>query len=54
MERLIEARKRLVFDEFFLFIMDMQYQKRKENQTGKPICDGTSGVRGRSDSEASV
>jgi ATP-dependent DNA helicase RecG len=29
MERLIEARKRLVFDEFFLFIMGMQYQKTK-------------------------
>jgi ATP-dependent DNA helicase RecG len=27
MECLIEARKRLVFDEFFLFIMGMQYQK---------------------------
>lgn len=29
MESLIEARKRLVFDEFFLFIMGMQYQKEK-------------------------
>jgi ATP-dependent DNA helicase RecG len=29
MDRLIEARKRLVFDEFFLFIMGMQYQKTK-------------------------
>jgi ATP-dependent DNA helicase RecG len=29
MECLIEARKRLVFDEFFLFIMGMQYQKAK-------------------------
>ena len=30
MERLIEARKRLVFDEFFLFIMGMQFQKEKQ------------------------
>mgnify|MGYP000075265127 CR=1 FL=1 len=32
MERLIEARKRLVFDEFFLFIMGMQYQKEKRTR----------------------
>ena len=32
MERLIEARKRLVFDEFFLFIMSMQYQKEKRTR----------------------
>lgn len=29
METLIEARKRLVFDEFFLFILSMQYHKEK-------------------------
>ncbi len=29
MDTLITARKRLVFDEFFLFILDMQYQKEK-------------------------
>ena len=32
MECLIEARKRLVFDEFFLFIMGMQYQKEKRTR----------------------
>ncbi len=35
MERLIEARKRLVFDEFFLFIMGMQYQKKREEPDRK-------------------
>lgn len=30
METLITARKRLVFDEFFLFILGMQYQKEKK------------------------
>lgn len=30
MDALIEARKRLVFDEFFLFIMGMRYQKEKQ------------------------
>lgn len=29
MDTLIEARKRLVFDEFFLFILNMQYHKEK-------------------------
>ncbi len=29
MDTLIEARKRLVFDEFFFFILSMQYQKEK-------------------------
>ena len=29
METLITARRRLVFDEFFLFILSMQYQKEK-------------------------
>lgn len=29
-ESLIKARERLVFDEFFLFIMGMQYQKEKQ------------------------
>jgi ATP-dependent DNA helicase RecG len=32
MEQLIEARRRLVFDEFFLFIMGMQYQKAKNQK----------------------
>ncbi len=32
MEQLIEARRRLVFDEFFLFIMGMQYQKEKQQK----------------------
>ncbi len=30
MEALIEARNRLVFDEFFLFIMGLQYQKEQK------------------------
>lgn len=30
MDALIEARNRLVFDEFFLFIMGLQYQKEKK------------------------
>ncbi len=32
MDTLIEARKRLVFDEFFLFIMGMQYWKNKQEK----------------------
>lgn len=32
MDTLIAARKRLVFDEFFLFIMGMQYQKRRQKR----------------------
>ena len=32
MESLIDARKRLVFDEFFLFIMGMQYQKSRQEK----------------------
>lgn len=32
MDTLITARKRLVFDEFFLFIMGMQYQKTKQQK----------------------
>ena len=32
METLIEARKRFVFDELFLFILNLQYQKRKEGK----------------------
>lgn len=32
METLITARKRLVFDEFFLFILSMQYQKEKREK----------------------
>ncbi|MCM1105786.1 MAG: ATP-dependent DNA helicase RecG [Blautia sp.] len=32
MESLTEARKRLVFDEFFLFIMGMRYQKERRKR----------------------
>lgn len=32
MDALIMARRRLVFDEFFLFIMGMQYQKKQEKR----------------------
>ena len=32
MDTLITARKRLVFDEFFLFIMGMQYQREKKQR----------------------
>lgn len=32
MDALIDARKRLVFDEFFLFLMGMQYQKAKQEK----------------------
>ena len=32
MDQLIEVRKRLVFDEFFLFIMGMQYQKERQQK----------------------
>ena len=32
MDTLITARKRLVFDEFFLFIMGMQYQREKRQR----------------------
>ncbi len=32
MDTLIEARRRLVFDEFFLFILSMQYQKEKKQK----------------------
>ena len=32
METLIEARKRLVFDELFLFILNLQYQKGKKEK----------------------
>ena len=31
-DTLIEARKRLVFDEFFLFILGMQHQKEQKNR----------------------
>lgn len=43
MDCLIEARKRLVFDEFFLFIMGMQYQKEKQvkEPNGFEFCDET-------------
>ena len=32
MDTLVTARKRLVFDEFFLFIMGMQYQREKKQR----------------------
>lgn len=32
MDTLIEARRRLVFDEFFLFILGMQFQKEKKQK----------------------
>ena len=32
MDTLIEARRRLVFDEFFFFILSMQYQKEKKQK----------------------
>ena len=32
MESLIDARRRLVFDEFFLFIMNMRFQKQKQEK----------------------
>lgn len=32
MDTLITARRRLVFDEFFLFIMGMQYRKRRQER----------------------
>ena len=32
MDTLIEARKRLVFDELFLFILNLQYQKEKKEK----------------------
>lgn len=32
MDALIEARKRLVFDEFFCFLLGMQYQKEKQQK----------------------
>ena len=31
-QTLIEARKRLVFDELFLFILNLQYQKEKKEK----------------------
>ncbi len=41
MDTLVEARKRLVFDEFFLFIMGMQYQKNRQKRKLNPFsfCD---------------
>lgn len=41
MDTLVEARKRLVFDEFFLFIMGMQYQKNRQKRELNPFsfCD---------------
>lgn len=37
MDMLITARRRLVFDEFFLFIMGMQYQKTKQQKEANPF-----------------
>ena len=37
MDSLIAARHRLVFDEFFLFIMGMQYQKEKRGRQENPF-----------------
>ena len=31
-DALVEARRRLVFDEFFLFIMGMRYQNKKQQK----------------------
>jgi ATP-dependent DNA helicase RecG len=41
MDALIRARRRLVFDEFFLFIMGMQYQKTRQQKEENPFsfCD---------------
>jgi ATP-dependent DNA helicase RecG len=41
MDTLIHARRRLVFDEFFLFIMGMQYQKTRQQKEQNPFsfCD---------------
>lgn len=41
MEALTQARHRLVFDEFFLFLMGMQYQKEKQQKeaNGFRFCD---------------
>ncbi len=38
MDMLIEARRRLVFDEFFLFIMGMQYQKTRQEKEKNGFC----------------
>ncbi len=37
MDTLVTARKRLVFDEFFLFIMGMQYQKKQQKRKANPF-----------------
>ncbi len=37
MDTLITARRRLVFDEFFLFIMGLQYQKAKQQRPKNPF-----------------
>ncbi len=38
MDTLIEARRRLAFDEFFLFIMGMQYQKTRQEKEKNGFC----------------
>lgn len=38
MDTLITVRKRLVFDEFFLFILSMQYQKEKKKKEANGFC----------------
>lgn len=37
MDTLVTARNRLVFDEFFLFIMGMQYQKKQQKREANPF-----------------
>ncbi|MGN0482980.1 MAG: ATP-dependent DNA helicase RecG [Lachnospiraceae bacterium] len=44
MENLIEARKRLVFDEFFLFILGMQIQKDRDAETENSYVFQDSGI----------
>lgn len=37
METLMEARKRLVFDELFLFLLNLQYQKERKEKEENPF-----------------
>lgn len=46
MENLIEARKRLVFDELFLFILNLQYQKEKKEKDSNQFVFGTDDFTG--------
>ena len=43
MDSLIEARRRLVFDEFFDFILGMQYQKERKNYVMQRLIQGDVG-----------